>query len=152
MTQTERVLALLRSRRLRGLCSETLYRSGLPNGRNRIGELRRAGWCIRSFPCPDPHGPGYFKYVLLHERGRRCGACASAPTPKKAKPPPAMIPTGDALRAHMLGAHFEPTDDDRRRNATSEENRHFWLHYGTSGRADHDHAKPAQMRLVEVAS
>lgn len=50
------------------------------------------------------------------------------------------MPAGDALRSHMLGPHHEPPSDDRRRNETAEVNRHFWLHYGTTGRADHDHA------------
>ena len=50
------------------------------------------------------------------------------------------MPKSEELRAHMMGPHHEPADDDRRRNETSEENRHYWLHYGTSGRADHDHA------------
>jgi hypothetical protein len=46
------------------VCSEWMYRNALPNGRNRIGELRRAGYDIESEPCPDTHGPGYFRYRL----------------------------------------------------------------------------------------
>lgn len=74
-TDRDRVLADLQAAGLRGICAAHWYRSALPNARNRVGELRRAGWCIRSFPCGDDHDAPYYKYVLLHERARSCGAC-----------------------------------------------------------------------------
>lgn len=79
MTQRERVLALLREARECGVCAETMYATGLPNGRNRIGELRAEGWHIESAPCRDEHGPGYYRYVLLHGPREVCPACRPGP-------------------------------------------------------------------------
>ena len=69
MTQTQRVLNALWSGEW--ICAKWMYANGLPNGRNRIGELRKAGYDIESQPCPDVHGsaldaraPGYFRYRL----------------------------------------------------------------------------------------
>jgi hypothetical protein len=48
-------------------CSHHWYATGIPNARNRVGELRREGYHIESEPCPDEHGPGYFRYRLRRE-------------------------------------------------------------------------------------
>lgn len=61
MSQIERVLAMLRAAGRDGLCSLDLYRSYLPNGRNRIGELEHERrfeigreWCHHEEQTP-PH-------------------------------------------------------------------------------------------------
>ena len=81
-SQKDRVLADLRRALRRGVCAERWYAGGIPNARNRISELRGEGWCIASFPCPDEHGPGYFKYALLHGRGRTCNVCRAEIQPR----------------------------------------------------------------------
>ena len=78
MNQRDAVLADLRAAGLAGVCAEHWYRTALPNARNRIGELRGGGWCIASFPCQDDHRAPFFRYVLLHERGRLCNLCRPA--------------------------------------------------------------------------
>lgn len=71
-SQVERIKALLRNG---PVCSfADLYAAGMPNGRNRIGELRRQGWEIESRRCERNHGSLYLlqtarhvEYVLLPE-------------------------------------------------------------------------------------
>ncbi len=74
MSQQEQVLAMLRSAGADGLCSLDLYRSALPNGRNRIGELERdRGFVIESRPCHQhDHGKtAYFRYFIRHDPERQ---------------------------------------------------------------------------------
>jgi hypothetical protein len=62
-----------------GVCAEVLYRSALPNGRNRVGELRRDRYHIDSAPCEDVHEAGYFRYWLRHGPDRECPTCPWKP-------------------------------------------------------------------------
>ena len=73
VSQVARVLAALEEGEW--VCAKWMYASGLPNGRNRVGELRRAGYHITSEPCPDSHGPAYFRYRLLHGPSTKCIDC-----------------------------------------------------------------------------
>ena len=68
MTQTERVLTDLRNHEW--VCARDWYASAIPNARNRISELRKRGFGITSEPCPDVHGPTYFRYQLGHDPER----------------------------------------------------------------------------------
>lgn len=73
MTQTERVLEMLRAAGKRGVCSQEFYRSYLPHARNRISvELRDRGFVIVRDSCEEnDHGTGhYFRYVLFHDPER----------------------------------------------------------------------------------
>lgn len=91
-TQHARVLAML-ERQPAGVCSSQFYRGDewgpLPHARNRISERVQArgliaqGYHIESFPCPDAHDAGYFRYVLLHGRERRCGSKCPTPAPEQ---------------------------------------------------------------------
>jgi hypothetical protein len=59
-TQRERVKGLLRSAGADGVCSLFFYSVGLPNGRNRVQELRdEVGLAIETKPCD----------LRFHERG-----------------------------------------------------------------------------------
>lgn len=78
-TQKARVLSDLRAAGLRGVCSEEWYSRAIPNARNRVVELKRDGWCISSAPCGNDHGPGYFRYVIIHGPGRTCRVCRPVP-------------------------------------------------------------------------
>lgn len=79
MTQKAVVLSDLQHAGLRGVCAVTWYAGAIPNARNRIGELKREGWCIAAAPCGDDHGPGYFRYVLIHGPERGCRVCRPVP-------------------------------------------------------------------------
>lgn len=74
-TQKERVLELLRESGPYGLCASHMYSNCLPNGRNRIMELRKEGWCISSSPCQDEHVASFFRYRLNHELHSECELC-----------------------------------------------------------------------------
>lgn len=70
MSQIDRVRDLLRSAGADGLCSISLYALGLPNGRNRIVELRdQQGLLIETFACDlrfhEPHTPAHVRYRWL---------------------------------------------------------------------------------------
>ena len=67
-TQKERILALLRAYRERGVCSVRLTYEMQPRvmrPQSRISDLRQDGWQISSEPC-DEHGgtDGHVKYRL----------------------------------------------------------------------------------------
>ncbi len=60
-SQVERIKAMLRNG---PVCSfADLYAAGMPNGRNRIGELRRQGWEIESRQCERGHPEGTVAHV-----------------------------------------------------------------------------------------
>lgn len=66
-SQKDRVKDLLRSAGDNGLCSISLYAFGLPNGRNRIVELRDdEGLAIETFTCDlslhEPGTPAHVRY------------------------------------------------------------------------------------------
>lgn len=69
MTQTERVLAMLRDAGGRGVCSASFYEAHLPHARNRIAvELRDRGFVVSRGPCTEhEHATGYFRYRLTHD-------------------------------------------------------------------------------------
>lgn len=82
MSQTDRVLDLLRSAGVDGVCSMAFYALHLPNGRNRVGELRdRRGHDIETVPTchHDDHTPAHVRYVL-HPIPRRARQMALAIT------------------------------------------------------------------------
>ena len=66
MTQTQRVLEMLRVAGGYGICSEEFYAAHLPHARNRISvELRDRGFLITRGPCTEhQHRTPYFRYVL----------------------------------------------------------------------------------------
>lgn len=58
-TQKERVKEILRARGMDGVCSLLFYQVGLPNGRNRVQELRDDdGLDIETIACDDAHDAG----------------------------------------------------------------------------------------------
>lgn len=64
MTQTERVLSMLREAGDYGVCSEEFYASYLPHARNRIAEdLPKRGFVIARGPCKE-HDHNYFRYSI----------------------------------------------------------------------------------------
>lgn len=69
MTHTERVMSMLRTRR--AVCATTFWAEHLPTARNRIGELRKAGWIIDSkHRCQDAnhhHDTYQIEYRLIAE-------------------------------------------------------------------------------------
>jgi hypothetical protein len=75
-TQKERVKDLLRSAGANGLCSISLYALGLPNGRNRIVELRDDdGLDIETFSCDlalhEPETPAHVRYRWIWQKAAR---------------------------------------------------------------------------------
>ena len=69
-TQKERVREILRSAPREGVCSLSFYHLGLPNGRNRVCELRdEDGLAIETKTCPQRqyhHGervPPHVRYL-----------------------------------------------------------------------------------------
>lgn len=69
-TQKDRVRDLLRSAGKDGVCSLSFYALGLPNGRNRVCELRDDdGLLIETFPCDlrfhDEGTPAHVRYRWL---------------------------------------------------------------------------------------
>lgn len=76
-TQKERVREILRSAPRDGVCSLMFYSLGLPNGRNRVCELRdHDGLIIETKPCPTRQFhrgedvPGHVRY-LWHWSGNK---------------------------------------------------------------------------------
>lgn len=70
MTQTDRVLSMLREAGQDGVCSLAFYEAHLPHARNRIAvELRDRGFGIASEPCDrGDHGDGaYRRYRIEHD-------------------------------------------------------------------------------------
>ena len=49
-------------------CANTFYRDARPTARNRISELRAAGWAIKTVPCDlHSHDSHVIRYQLLGE-------------------------------------------------------------------------------------
>ena len=69
MSQKERMLHDLRLAGHEGVCSSHWYATGIPNSRNRVGELDKLGYVIRSEPCRDHEAgaPAYHRYILTRE-------------------------------------------------------------------------------------
>lgn len=66
MSQVEKVLDDLRAAGRDGVCSSHWYATFIPNSRNRIGELTKAGYIITSEPCRDDHGrTTFYRYRLV---------------------------------------------------------------------------------------
>lgn len=73
MTQTERVLSMLRDAGSAGVCSQTFYAAYLPHARNRISvELRDRGFVVDRGPCREhDHDTTFFRYVLRYDPERQ---------------------------------------------------------------------------------
>lgn len=71
MTHTERVKAMLRTRR--AVCATSFLAVNMPAARNRVGDLRKAGWVIDStHTCQDAnhwHQTRQIEYRLIAEPG-----------------------------------------------------------------------------------
>lgn len=69
-TQREQILDMLRAAGSDGLCSLSAYRKGphFFNARNRVSELGRDGYDIRSERCAhDEDVPSHVRWTLIHE-------------------------------------------------------------------------------------
>lgn len=71
MTHTERVKAMLRTRR--AVCATSFLAANMPAARNRVGDLRTLGWVIdSSHVCQDAnhhHDTRQIEYRLVAEPG-----------------------------------------------------------------------------------
>jgi hypothetical protein len=90
LTQRDRVLGDLRAAGLRGVCSESWYKSALPNSRNYISALRAERHHIVSFTCGDDHGPNFARYLWLHGPQKTCPKCPWSPRQLELIGPPAV--------------------------------------------------------------
>ena len=64
VSQTDRVLEMLRERQGGWLCSSAFYAAQLPHARNRIAEeLKPKGFVIETRPCHSPEHPASARYV-----------------------------------------------------------------------------------------
>lgn len=73
--QVDQVLEQLRGAGAAGVCAAHFYATGIPNARNRVGELRARGHHIESTTCVDDHRANYARYSYRHGPERVCGEC-----------------------------------------------------------------------------